>query len=455
MALRFIGQPLPHTHAHFMRPGELVRGISKHEFKARRDALFAQVRPGDALVFVSNEEKYFSHDANFKFSQNTTFSYLFGFLEPQSVAVMVDSKVFLFSRNHDPVKEMWDGPICGPRRALDLFGCENTFGIDVLDKVLPALVSHHGAGNAIVVSSDLHFAKQTDLTVLARVHAALHTNPDTNLPEARRILSLVDKQRVVKTPAEIACIRQACEVTGNGHTRAMQQRLRCGNEREMQSEVEYGFRNGGDGTFYQSIVAGGARACTLHYTANDVAFSPHGELCLIDAGARLLGSGYGGDVTRTFPVLRERFSGPERDVYLAVLDCLDYNLSITKPGVSMQELHLAALTRLQANLSILFAQPCTLEQTRKYFPHGVGHYLGLDVHDTPTVGRTELLQPGAVVTVEPGLYFPAHDEQVPQHLRGIGIRLEDNALLVSGGCENLTRPFAPIELAHVEDLSQV
>lgn len=462
-----IGQAMHPTHSHMMTPSQLVPGIERAEFALRRKmlcerVLSAQSEAPSAMIFVSNEEKYYSHDASHKFHQNSTFSYLFGFQEPQSVAVLVPStaQFYLFSRNHDPIKEMWDGAICGPQRALNLFECENTFGIDVLSRVLPALVPEMGSRSPVVVSADTLFARQVDTLLLRKVNETLQLSNDEgdeNKKRTRAILEHCDLLRMTKSEAELACIRKACEITGRGHKHAMEQRMLCKTEKQMQCEVEYGFgreSTAADGVFYSSIVAGGPRACTLHYTANDMQFNTEqGELCLIDAGARLLGGQYGGDVTRTFPVLRQSFTAAERDVYLAVHDTLEHIVEITTAGVSFQDLQTAALLRLQRNLQFLFNGECSVEQTRKYFPHGIGHFLGLDVHDTPTIKRTENIPAGAVITVEPGLYFPANDLEVPKHLRGIGIRLEDNIVVrSSGSCENLTRKHVPVDLEQVERL---
>jgi len=263
--------------------------------------------------------------------------------------------------------------------------------------------------------------------------------------------------RMTKDAGEIERMREAARITAEAHTLGMRVTRPGLWEYQLQSTIENHFRqNGGSGAAYGSIVAGGANACILHYVDNRQPLRD-GDLVLVDAGAEL--DGYAADITRTWPVGRT-FSPAQRDVYQAVLETLKTIIDRVRPGASKHDLQQQTarlLTGALVDLGVLQGDPDALfedEAYRRFYMHGIGHHLGLDVHDlgiyfdAPGVGRP--FEPGNVFTVEPGLYLP-NDDDIPEAFRGIGVRIEDDILVTTDGNENLTST-APREIAELEAL---
>jgi len=452
--VEYLGQPTFTSHPHLMPNREdLVPGITRAEFKQRRKALGSKF-PGQSLVFVSAAARKSSHDTEIRFTQDSTFNYLFGFLEPGAVAVLKggdSGEFFLFCRKADPDREQWDGPRCGFHRAAAAFDAEDAFPLEDLESgVLRNVVGD----KAVLVSSDVMFKNHIDLALVGQVERALGeklqlpASPDGVDKPWRKVLEECDKLRLVKSESELKLIRFAGDVSSFGHMMGMMQARECSTERKLQNEVESGFIElGAEGTFFNSIVAGGPRACTLHYTANDQVLNPS-ELVLVDAGARLMGSGYGGDITRTYPVNGD-FGEAEKEVYQAVLDVQEQVIQTVRAGLTLVDVHSRAFEAFSLHLDRMLGKMDDGDErkkrTRRYFPHGISHFLGLDVHDTPTISKTVPLPVNSVITVEPGLYFPVNDVSLPEYFRGIGVRIEDNVIIGEDRAEIITRRYAPVD----------
>jgi len=270
------------------------------------------------------------------------------------------------------------------------------------------------------------------------------------------VRALIDDMRLIKDPHEISVMRRAARIAAQAHRRAMQ-RTRAGRtEYEIEAELLYEFRrNGAQFPAYSPIVAGGANACVLHYVFNDAPLHD-GDLLLIDAGCEL--DGYASDITRTFPV-NGRFSGAQREVYELVLAAQRAAMDVVRAGKAWNEPHDAAVKVLAQGVIDLklvsgsLTEVLEKETYKRFYMHRTGHWLGLDVHDAGEYkrqGNWRALAPGMTLTVEPGLYIRAEDD-IPERLRNIGIRIEDDVLVTDAGCEVLTAE-APKAVADIEAL---
>ena len=418
---------------------------------------------GGVAIIPTAPEVARNRDTHYPYRHDSYAYYVSGFTEPDAVTVLVagaESRAILFCRPKHAEREIWDGFRHGPEAALSAYGYDQAFSSEDLDAHLPALLA--GAPN-------LFYAVGFDAAFDARVMRALAavrnmSRSGMSAPAViRDVRSMLDPMRQVKDAAEMAIMRRAADISIAAHKRAMRATRPGCHEYEIEAELLHEFRRGGsEYPAYTSIVAGGAGACVLHYVANDAVLND-GELLLIDAGCEL--SSYASDITRTFPV-NGRFSGPQRDLYELVLSAQGAAVAATRPGTPFNVPHEAAvkvLTQGMLDLGMLSGSlDSALELGDKreggyfrFYMHRTGHWLGLDVHDAgeyKRAGKWRTLAPGMVLTVEPGLYIRAADD-VPERLRGIGIRIEDDALVSDAGCEILTEE-APKSVADIEALKR-
>jgi Xaa-Pro aminopeptidase len=408
-------------------------------YRRRREQLAQAMRAGVAVIPTA-PERVRNRDSHFPYRFDSHFYYLTGFAEPEAVLVLSSNKSILFCRERNPDREIWDGFRYGPERARERFGFDEAQPIDSLDEALPQLLENQPA-LFYPVGDDQQWdsrAMQWLNAVRAKVRAGV-TAPD----RVQDIRSLIDDQRLIKDAHEQHVMRRAARIAAGAHRRAMQSTRPGRSEYEIEAELLYEFRrNGAQFPAYSPIVAGGANACVLHYVANDAPLRD-GDLLLIDAGCEL--DGYASDITRTFPV-NGRFSGAQRAVYEVVLAAQRAAIGAVKPGASWIAPHDAAVRVLTQGMLDLQLIKGTLdaalekETYKRFYMHRTGHWLGLDVHDAGDYrrgGQWRPFAPGMVLTVEPGLYIRAA-EDVPEQLRDIGVRIEDDVLVTAQGCEVLT-----------------
>ena len=420
---------------------------------ARRARVAAAIGDGVAVVATS-PELVRNRDTHFPYRFDSYFYYLTGFTEPEAVLVIAGGSAprsILFCRERSEEREIWDGFRHGPERARERFGMDETFPIAALDATLPGLLADRAS---------LHYAAGADPEWDARVMRWLNavraqSRAGVAAPDRMHdIRALLDDMRLVKDAGEIDAMRRAAAISGAAHRRAMRATRPGRFEYEIEAELMHEFRRAGaQFPAYWPIVAGGANACVLHYVFND-AMLADGDLLLIDAGCEL--DGYASDITRTFPV-GGRFSAPQRDVYEIVLAAQAAAIDKARAGRRWNEPHDAAVAVLARGLIDLGLLRGSLEEVleketyKRFYMHRTGHWLGLDVHDAGEYrrgGEWRLLEPGMVMTVEPGLYIRAADD-VPPALANIGIRIEDDVVVGEGGCEILTGA-APKSVADVE-----
>lgn len=431
--------------------------MRRAEFDRRRRAFLQVLGRGGIAILPAAREAIRNRDVHYPFRQSSDFAYLTGFPEPDAVAVLVpgrkEGELILFCRPRDPEREQWDGPRAGVEGAVADYGADQAFPLGDLDTRMPGLIDGR-ARLCYPVGADPTFDARV-MGWVNQVRAQVRKGaspPDTFVT----IESLLHEQRLRKSPAELRVMRRAARISAEAHRHLM--RICRPGRRESELESEFLHHCAGQGArwqAYQPIVGGGANACVLHYVANDAELQD-GDLVLIDAGCEL--DGYASDITRTFPV-NGRFSQPQRELYSLVLEAQAAAIAKARPGNRWNEPHEAALrvlTRGLTRLGILSGKLGTLlkeEAYKPYYMHRTGHWLGMDVHDVGSYkreGRWRTLEPGMVLTVEPGLYMPA-TEAVPEPYRRIGIRIEDDVLITEDGNEVLSAA-APKDPDAIEDL---
>jgi Xaa-Pro aminopeptidase len=363
-----------------------------------------------------------------------------------------ESPYVLFLRKRDRDREIWDGFRVGVEAAKERLGCDAAFPIEEFEAKLPGLLE----GRSRLVYT-LGVNEEADRRVIRSVRKIAHlARRGKKAPrEIVDPLQYLHELRLIKTPLEIEAVRKAVDISAEGHVRAMRATRPGMKEYELQAEIEYVFkRAGAKAPGYTSIVGAGANACVLHYIENRGTLRD-GEVVLVDAGAEV--GYYTGDITRTWPV-GGKFTGYQREIYDLVLRAQMDVIRMIQPGLEWQRLHEQSVHTLTEGLVELGVLQGPVDKAiedktfRKYFMHGTGHWLGIDVHDVGAYSRDgepgRPLEPGMVFTVEPGLYFHKDEEGCPEKYRGIGIRIEDDILVTENGCEVLSRnaPKEPEEL---------
>ncbi len=427
------------------------------EYARRRRALAKAIGPEGLLILPAARETIRNRDVHYPFRQSSDFTYLTGFPEPDALAVIApgrkDGDYVLFCRPRDPEREQWDGPRAGTETAVTVYKADQAFPLGDLDAQMPGLIEGR-TRLCYPIGADSTFDAQV-MGWVNRVRSKARGGaaaPDTFVT----LEPLLHEQRLRKSPAEINVMRRAARISAAGHRQLM--RLCRPGRRESDLESEFVHHCSTHGARYQAytpIVGGGANACILHYVDNGATLHD-GDLVLVDAGCEL--DGYASDITRTFPV-SGRFSPPQRELYELVLEAQRAAIARAVPGSRWNEPHEAALhvlTKGLKGLGILSGKLSKLIKEAAYKPyymHRTGHWLGMDVHDVGRYkegGEWRTLEPGMVLTVEPGLYMPA-SEPVPAPYRQIGIRIEDDVLITEDGNEVLSAA-APKEPDAIEAL---
>lgn len=413
---------------------------------ARRNALVKtmQAAGGGIAIIPTAPECTRNRDTDYPYRHDSYFYYLTGFAEPESALVLVacedDVRSVLFCRSKHEEREIWDGFRYGPDAARSAFGVYEAFSIDDFDTMLPKLLSNAPA-IWYAIGYDAAWDKRvTDALNTVRGQVRSGTSAPAEIVDVRVTL---DEMRLFKDESEITTMREAAHISSRAHLRAMQTARPGMFEYEIEAELLHEFRRSGSQyPAYPSIVAGGANACVLHYITNDHVLND-GDLLLIDAGCEL--NGYAADITRTFPV-NGKFSPAQRDIYQLVLQMQYAALERAQPGNHYNATHEAAIHTLVQGLVDLKLLKGNVEDLiesnayTRFYMHRTGHWLGMDVHDVGEYKRAGLwraLEPGMVITIEPGCYIRASDD-IPREFWNIGVRIEDDVLITKDGHEILT-----------------
>ncbi len=415
----------------------------KTQFVRRRHELASAIKFGIAVIPTA-AERIRNKDAHFPYRFDSYFHYLTGFNEPESVVVVIGgkpSRSILFCRAKHEEREIWDGFRYGPEEAKTQFNFDDTFAIDEIDKILPQLIENKDAIFTPIGIESNWDNKMMGWLNKTRSRAREGITAPASLIDVREIL---DEMRLIKDPDELDVMRRAAKISAEAHVNAMLATKPEKYEYEIEAELLYHFKKkGSQFPAYTSIVAGGKNACVLHYIENNAVLND-GDLLLIDAGCEL--DGYASDITRTFPV-SGKFSGPQRMIYELVLDAQQAAMEATSRGNSWQAPHDAATKVLAQGFIDLKLCHGSLDKVlenreySRYYMHRTGHWLGRDVHDVGNYkddGQWRSLEPGMVLTIEPGCYIRSAPD-IPEQFWNIGIRIEDDAIVnQDSGCEIIT-----------------
>lgn len=442
-------------------------------YQQRRIALAKQMlsKTGGGIAIISTApEVARNRDSEFPYRHDSDFFYLTGFEEPGATLVLKVSgegqlESHLFCRPKDIEREIWDGIRLGPEAAPAALGVEFAYSNQTLDQKLGELLADQDAIYIRLAESAeadrrlRHWMKQV------RSQSRAGINPPS---EFHDVECLIHEMRLFKDAHEIDTMRKAAAISARAHIRAMQMCKPGLREYQIEAELLHEFRSSGaQSVAYNSIVAGGANSCILHYRARSTELRS-GELCLIDAGCEL--DGYASDITRTFPV-NGKYTGPQRALYDITLAAQEASIAKTKPGNTFMQPHEAALRVLTQGLLdeklLKLADYGSLENAietaayRRFYMHRTSHWLGMDVHDVGSyresiVGMKQedkpwrVLKSGMVLTIEPGLYIRPADD-VDEAFWNIGIRIEDDAVVNDAGCELISRGV-PVKADEIESL---
>lgn len=425
-------------------------------FKERRTKVGAEIA-GSALIVASHPEYIRNHDCHFPYRQDSNLFYLTGWEEPESILILrpgLSPESVMFVRKKDVERETWDGFRYGPEGCEAEFKIDKAYPISEFQKVAPQLLTEV---NQIYYRQFKNpHADELMKDVLEAVKN-LRGRTGYGLLSVHDADTLLGEHRLVKSEYELTQLREACEISAQGHIAAMRFTRPGVTERQVQGVLAHNyFMRGSAREGYNHIVASGNAATTLHYNFNDQVCKD-GDLLLIDSGAEF--NYYTGDITRTYPV-NGKFTDEQARVYEGVLKVQKQICDYVKPGIVFKDLHdmgTSLLTDLMLELGLLSGSKENLISAlaqKKYYPHGIGHWLGLDVHDSGLYfkkGQPRPIEANMCFTIEPGLYIPANDTSAPAKYRGIGVRIEDNLRVTSTGSENMTSSV-PKEIADIEKI---
>ncbi len=422
--------------------------MNPREFARRRRQLKQMIGHGGVAILPAAQLKKRNRDVEYRFRQDSDFYYLTGFAEPEAVAVLIPGRdraeFVLFCRERDPEREIWDGARAGPEGATEVFGADDAFPIDDIDDILPGMLE---SCERVFYTMGSH--PEFDQRLIEWIRKLRESGGrDAHSPQEFIALDhVLHDMRLFKSRSEVAAMRKAARIAVKAHERAMRN-CRPGKwEYEIHAELLYEFARNGVEASYQPIVGAGTNACTLHYIDNNSRIC-EADLVLVDAGCEY--DYYASDITRTYPACGQ-FSPEQRAIYEIVLEANEAAIAEVRPGNHWNAPHNAAVTVITAGLKklgLLQGGIKTLikrEAFRRFFMHRTGHWLGMDVHDVGDYkidGEWRLLEPGMVMTIEPGIYIAPDDSEVDVRWRGIGVRIEDDVLVTRHGNEVLSGKLA-------------
>jgi Xaa-Pro aminopeptidase len=416
-----------------------------------------RMTPKSVAIIPGAHDTRRSNDTHYRFRQDSDFFYLTGFEEPDSLAVIAPEKdvtYTLFVRPRDPEREIWDGRRAGVEGAKSEFGAGEAYPIEEFQaKLADYLDGTDVLYYRLGVNRDLDDMIIKEIARMRALNRKPIHPPQTIIDPG----TVVHEMRVLKSPEELEIMQQAADIAAEAHREAMKAVRPGMKEYQIEALIEHVFRRHGSAApAYTSIVGAGPNATVLHYINNDGELHD-GDLLLVDAGAEY--KGYASDITRTFPI-NGRYSPAQREIYDLVLKAQMACVEMVRPGVTHDQLKqhsIEVLTEGMVELGLLKGKPEELikeKKHEKFYMHGLGHMLGIDVHD---VGRyyfgqeSRALEPGVVMTVEPGIYVSMNSEDVPEKYLGIGVRIEDDVLCTNNGPRVLTHKV-PKHAEEIEEL---
>ncbi|MDH5426204.1 MAG: Xaa-Pro aminopeptidase [Gammaproteobacteria bacterium] len=427
--------------------------MNKQVLKRRRKQLMRMMSKDSIAILPAAPMRSRNRDVEHKYRQDSDFLYLSDFNEPEAVIVLIpgrkNGEYVLFCRDRDPLMETWNGKRYGPEGAVEVFAADDAFPIDDIDDILPGLMEHCER-----VYYTMGLNPEFDKQVMGWVNQLKKSaRSGTHAPyEFVSLDYFLHDMRLFKSQPEIKLMQKAADISVSAHQRAMKICQPGMFEYELEAEYLHEFQRNGATWAYSSIVGSGANACILHYVENNQKMKD-GDLVLIDAGAEY--QGYDADITRTFPV-NGKFTVPQREIYELVLASQKAAIKTVVPGNHWNDPHNAAVRVLTKGMIELGLLKGTLNKLikedayRQYYMHRTGHWLGMDVHDVGDYkvdDEWRLLEPGMVLTVEPGLYIPQGSKGAKRWW-DIGVRIEDDVLVTKDGHDVLTKAL----VSEVDDI---
>lgn len=423
--------------------------IKENEYKNRRLRLLKKISNNSVAIILSSTQKIRSNDTEYPYRQDSNFYYLTGFKEDNSALVIIKkknkSKTILFVQKKDKLMELWTGKRLGQKKAKKRFLVDEVFCSDDFESKLKEFIKKNRRCYFDFASEDKR------VKYIKNISKKISTHKD--------ISPSIKKMRLIKSKAEIKLIKKAIAITKEAHHNAIKLSKSKKNEYEVQAQLEYDFkRKGAYNDAYTSIVACGNSANTLHYINNNKALKDN-ELILIDAGCEY--EYYASDITRTIPVSK-KFTPEQKILYSLVLKTQKKVIKMIKPKMKRSKLQEKAqkmLCRGMVELGIIkgsYKKALKKGKFREYYPHGIGHWMGIDVHDPcpyTDVNKKEIpLKKGMILTVEPGIYLDKDNKKIPKKFRGIGIRIEDDILVTKKGYKNLSSTICK-EIKDIEKMT--
>jgi len=431
--------------------------IQLKEYQRRRRQLMKTAAEGAIIIVAAAPERIRNNDVYYSYRQDSDFLYLTGLQEAEAMLVMIPGKKdglsILFCREKDPKREAWDGSMTGTSGAVEDLGMDQAYPFTEIANRLPGLL-HDRERIYYDLGKDTQFDRQLISwlnTLRGKSRRGFHA-PD----EIIALDHMLHDMRLYKSRPELSAMRKSARIAAEAHCKAMTVCKPGMNEAEIHAELLHTFTRHQCETSYPPIVGGGANACVLHYISNRDELHD-GDLLLIDAGAEY--DGYASDITRTFPV-NGKFSAEQRALYEVVLAAQKEAISLVHTGEQWDDVHDAAVrvaTEGMLDLGIIkgsLEQALDEETYQEYYVHNTGHWLGLDVHDVGDYqvdGHSRELEPGMVLTVEPGIYIRADADKVPKQWRGLGIRIEDD-VVVTRDEPRILSSDVPKTISEIEDL---
>ncbi|KAF9932149.1 hypothetical protein FBU30_008836 [Linnemannia zychae] len=478
------GQPTWMTHPHLMKEGEITPGLTALEYEIRRTSLMQSLPKGSIVISTSYRTRFMTNNIFYPFHQHTDFYYLCGFNEPDSALVLEKNdsprgyKMTMFVAPKNANIEMWEGARTGIEAAKEVFGADEAIDANLFRYRIIDMASRYEnvyfdfPGPSMFMPMDIakKLNNRPEPSLLTKVKekfgwkknakpTTAHTpftfdskpflpKKDSDVYLTTKALSpLIQEMRVIKSEAEIKIMRQAGEISGKAFIETLKFTNPKRSEHQVYARFDYECRmRGSQMMAYVPVVAGGSNALTMHYVNNDQPLKD-GDLLLMDAGGEY--NGYASDITRTWPV-NGKFTDAQKDLYNIVLhvnkECI--KLCTEEHGLTLNQIHDVSMRLTKEGLSQLGIRPLANDVDRRLYPHHVGHYLGMDVHDTGDISRSRPLKEGMVITIEPGLYIP-RDSAYPEKYRGIGIRIEDN-VVIGKTVPHILSVTAPKEIVDIE-----
>ncbi|XP_031844145.2 xaa-Pro aminopeptidase 3 [Nomia melanderi] len=461
---RACGQPTAITHPHLIKKGEIVPGIQLYEFRDRRTRLMetivsrANIRnkaTSHIIVIPSSSKVYMSDKIPYVFRQNTDFLYFTGCQEPDSILVITAKNenfaTILFVKQPDDHSDLWDGPRTGVDNALTLFGVDLAFPVTEFEHFFTSFVNENQ--NCIVWYDDNNDNNSIVQPILHR--KLLESMKKTDSAKSVSPTNIIHDIRSIKSESEIRLMRKSCEIVSAAISKTIKISKPKMTEHQLFATVDYECRmNGAEFLAYPPVVASGKNANIIHYISNNQIIQD-GDMILMDAGCEY--HSYSSDVTRTWPINGE-FTQEQRILYDIILDIQKILISRLKEMPTLDQLfhHMCSLLGKRLQEVGLIPKHLTGNQlvsaAYTYCPHHVSHYLGMDVHDTGNVSRNMKLQPGMIVTVEPGVYVNSRNQFAPSQFHGLAVRIEDDILITETGPVILSES-CPKEAAEIETLA--